>query len=398
MQEYAARLVLGTLARRAELDEKLSERSEHWRLGRMAAVDRNLLRLALYELLYENDTPDAVVIDEAVEIAKKFSTPSSGPFVNGVLDGIRRATYGPRTSARGGPHVRRLALLLALAASAAGAEGPPAEWALYRVEGASPWRFARPVEDAGYRVVLSSPDGRALEARVEVDGAPFGTDAPFPPPLRSLSPEARAVLAEPRGEDALARCRVAPRSRRGHVHPRGRRAGRRVHVARGRVHAAGRERDRLGRPALGPWLLRGPLPSRGGAPVACGRPDAAGHGPPRRRRAEGADAGIPPRLQPAPRWRAPSLDRGVRPVARLGALGPGGLANTVTARHLALARQPASAFRADVLGRSAEVRRPALESADGRVTLARPRGPLEGASFDPAPLAAPRPAGRGERR
>jgi len=96
VQEYAARLLLGTLARRDELDAKLSERSEHWRLGRMPAVDRNLLRLALYELLYEEETPDAVVIDEAVEIAKKFSTPSSGPFVNGVLDAIRRATFGPR--------------------------------------------------------------------------------------------------------------------------------------------------------------------------------------------------------------------------------------------------------------------------------------------------------------
>lgn len=94
VQEYASRLLLGTLARRDELDAKLAERSEHWRLGRMPAVDRNLLRLALYELLYEGDTPHAVVIDEAVEIAKKFSTPSSGPFVNGVLDAIRRATFG----------------------------------------------------------------------------------------------------------------------------------------------------------------------------------------------------------------------------------------------------------------------------------------------------------------
>lgn len=104
VQEYAARLVLGTLARRAELDAKLSARSEHWRLGRMPAVDRNLLRLALYEMLHEDDTPDAVVIDEAVEIAKKFSTPSSGPFVNGVLDAIRRETFGggerPRPGAR----------------------------------------------------------------------------------------------------------------------------------------------------------------------------------------------------------------------------------------------------------------------------------------------------------
>jgi transcription antitermination protein NusB len=98
VQQYASHLVLGTLARRDELDAKLAERSEHWRLGRMPAVDRNLLRLALFELLYEDDTPDAVVIDEAVEIAKKFSTPSSGPFVNGVLDAIRRATFGPRTS------------------------------------------------------------------------------------------------------------------------------------------------------------------------------------------------------------------------------------------------------------------------------------------------------------
>ncbi len=94
VQEYAARLVLGALERRDEIDALLGERSEHWRLGRMPAVDRNLLRLGLYELLFEPETPHAVVIDEAVEIAKKFSTPSSGPFVNGVLDGIRRARFG----------------------------------------------------------------------------------------------------------------------------------------------------------------------------------------------------------------------------------------------------------------------------------------------------------------
>lgn len=96
VQEYASRLLLGTLARRAEIDEKLSAQSEHWRLGRMPVVDRNLLRLSLYELVYEDDTPDAVVIDEAVEIAKRFSTPSSAPFINGVLDGIRRSLFGPR--------------------------------------------------------------------------------------------------------------------------------------------------------------------------------------------------------------------------------------------------------------------------------------------------------------
>jgi N utilization substance protein B len=99
VRDYASRLLLGTLLRRDELDARLSERSDHWRLGRMPAVDRNLLRLALYELLYEEETPDAVVIDEAVEIAKKFSTPSSGSFVNGVLDGIRRAERGTKAAA-----------------------------------------------------------------------------------------------------------------------------------------------------------------------------------------------------------------------------------------------------------------------------------------------------------
>ncbi len=96
VQEYASRLVLGTIACLAELDERLGKQSEHWRLGRMPAVDRNLLRVALYELIHEDDTPDPVVIDEAVEIAKKFSTPSSAPFINGVLDGIRRSLFGAR--------------------------------------------------------------------------------------------------------------------------------------------------------------------------------------------------------------------------------------------------------------------------------------------------------------
>lgn len=100
VQEYASRLVLGTISRLAELDERLGKQSEHWRLGRMPAVDRNLLRVALYELLHEDETPDPVVIDEAVEIAKKFSTPSSAPFINGVLDGIRRSLYGPRDASR----------------------------------------------------------------------------------------------------------------------------------------------------------------------------------------------------------------------------------------------------------------------------------------------------------
>lgn len=101
VQEYASRLVLGTIANLSDLDERLGKQSDHWRLGRMPIVDRNLLRVALYELIHEDDTPDPVVIDEAVEIAKKFSTPSSAPFINGVLDGIRRSLFGPREAPSG---------------------------------------------------------------------------------------------------------------------------------------------------------------------------------------------------------------------------------------------------------------------------------------------------------
>lgn len=87
-RDFAVTLVRGVIARIEELDGRLGEQAEHWRLDRMAAVDRNLLRLALYELLFEKETPSAVVIDEAVEIAKRFGSERSSQFVNGVLDGV----------------------------------------------------------------------------------------------------------------------------------------------------------------------------------------------------------------------------------------------------------------------------------------------------------------------
>jgi len=95
-REFADTLLRGTLDRLAEIDEELSHQTTHWRLERLAAVDRNILRLAMFELIFETDTPHAVVIDEAIEIAKKFGTKDSGRFVNGVLDGFvkRRATAG----------------------------------------------------------------------------------------------------------------------------------------------------------------------------------------------------------------------------------------------------------------------------------------------------------------
>jgi len=96
VREFADKLLRGTLDRLAEIDEKLGHQTTHWRLERLAAVDRNILRLAMFELIFEADTPHAVVIDEAIEIAKKFGTKDSGRFVNGVLDGFvkRRATAG----------------------------------------------------------------------------------------------------------------------------------------------------------------------------------------------------------------------------------------------------------------------------------------------------------------
>jgi N utilization substance protein B len=88
-REFASRLVEGTVDRVEEIDKILIETSEHWRLGRMSTVDRNVLRLAVYELLTKS-TPPGVVINEALEIAKRFSSPESAAFVNGVLDAVNQ--------------------------------------------------------------------------------------------------------------------------------------------------------------------------------------------------------------------------------------------------------------------------------------------------------------------
>jgi len=88
VREFADFLLRGTLANLEKLDEELSLQTAHWRLERLAAVDRNILRLAMFELAHVPDTPPAVVIDEAIEIAKKYGAEESGRFVNGVLDGF----------------------------------------------------------------------------------------------------------------------------------------------------------------------------------------------------------------------------------------------------------------------------------------------------------------------
>ena len=89
-RRFAEHLVRGVVRRMEELDGLIRAGSTNWRLERMAAVDRNVLRIALFELLDEPDTPAAVILDEAIEIAKLFGGPESGAFVNGLADGIRR--------------------------------------------------------------------------------------------------------------------------------------------------------------------------------------------------------------------------------------------------------------------------------------------------------------------
>jgi len=91
---FAKELVCGTMAARESIDARITAHSRNWRLERMAAVDRNLLRLAVYELLH-TDTPAQVVINEAVELARGFGSERSSAFVNGVLDAVARGAAPP---------------------------------------------------------------------------------------------------------------------------------------------------------------------------------------------------------------------------------------------------------------------------------------------------------------
>jgi N utilization substance protein B len=86
---FADKLILGVLEHRLDLDKRIQEQAQNWDLRRMAVVDRNILRLAIYEMLYRDDIPPVVSINEAVDVAKKYSTQDSGKFVNGILDKIK---------------------------------------------------------------------------------------------------------------------------------------------------------------------------------------------------------------------------------------------------------------------------------------------------------------------
>jgi N utilization substance protein B len=88
LRDFANTLVEGTLDHLTTIDDRIRTRAEHWRIERMAFVDRNVLRLSVYEFLFE-DTPRTVVINEALEIARRFSTFEATQFINGILDAIK---------------------------------------------------------------------------------------------------------------------------------------------------------------------------------------------------------------------------------------------------------------------------------------------------------------------
>ena len=88
---YAQRLVEGTTENLTAIDALIRQHAENWRLERMPTIDRNILRLAVYEMLHETKVPNVVIVDEAIELAKKFGSENSGRFVNGLLDGVLQA-------------------------------------------------------------------------------------------------------------------------------------------------------------------------------------------------------------------------------------------------------------------------------------------------------------------
>ena len=95
IRAFADPLIRGTLEHRDEADEVIKKHARNWELHRIATVDRNVLRLAIYEMLHREDIPPVVTINEAVDIAKKFSTQDSGKFVNGILDKVKGELMRP---------------------------------------------------------------------------------------------------------------------------------------------------------------------------------------------------------------------------------------------------------------------------------------------------------------
>jgi N utilization substance protein B len=101
-QPFFLKLVNGVLEEGSEIDALIEKFSKNWKISRMACVDRNVMRIAVYELLYCDDIPAKVSINEAVDIGKKFGTEESGAFINGIMDSIRGAMEKEVTLKKGG--------------------------------------------------------------------------------------------------------------------------------------------------------------------------------------------------------------------------------------------------------------------------------------------------------
>lgn len=98
-RSYARDVVQGTRRHRESIDREIEAVAQNWDLARMAVIDRNVLRMAIYEMLFREDIPPAVAINEAVTIAKRYSTKDSGGFVNGILDQVKNRKLGDRARA-----------------------------------------------------------------------------------------------------------------------------------------------------------------------------------------------------------------------------------------------------------------------------------------------------------
>jgi N utilization substance protein B len=109
-RDFANQLVCGTLRELEAIDNRIRTRAEHWRIERMAIVDRNVLRLAVYEFIYQ-DTPGTVAINEALEIARRFSTFEATQFINGILDAIKQDLESGGTANGADPEISQASSL-----------------------------------------------------------------------------------------------------------------------------------------------------------------------------------------------------------------------------------------------------------------------------------------------
>ena len=91
IKTFANQLFAGTVEHLPEIDPLITTHADNWKLKRMAVIDRNILRLGVFELLYMNDVPPKVCINEAIELAKRFGDVESGKFINGILDAVHKA-------------------------------------------------------------------------------------------------------------------------------------------------------------------------------------------------------------------------------------------------------------------------------------------------------------------